>query len=477
MRCDIGFGYGMRKTLHTDPDEGTVAVVPNTDPDCNISCEEVEDGFCEESSEGAENGGLPSYPAYGKSRSSEASPPPSTSALLTGRDRYLSKLDRVIPRRLPYGVRSALDRVIRLYELVYVLVMSGDECEGHKMISRVYMCEKRCETPRVITDACNRLVCRHCGPARVHDNAMRATERYAGWLKVNRKRYRPKHIEVSPPPLNGIVRLVRPGGLAELRRELYDHLRSAGLRAWAVVFHPYRVEDWAKAEFAKAKKGGYQGGLWDYIRERGWDRDVSDLNHTGAIYPSPHFHVFGYGYMEQSDKFYERTGGWVYKNIRTLDTDEDIYKAIRYALSHGGLILKEKGRQANQVLTWGGELSYNRFAADKIVISEFAECPVCGEPQYMVAPMDLDVVVETVDGCAQRVVMRNAGKVRLLYHHPLKLKRTFIRYHNRGDTDRVVWYPCPPHDYVLSIADNQTRLRDIAARAGDPDYSDGGEYG
>jgi transcription elongation factor Elf1 len=82
----------------------------------------------------------------------------------------------------------------------------------------------------------------------------------------------------------------------------------------------------------------------------------------------------GYGFLERSDVFYEKTG-WVYKNKGIRKT---LVGTIHYLLTHCGLgYVGEK--RVFHVVTWWGCIGYNKICIDKeIVTRETIECKKCG---------------------------------------------------------------------------------------------------
>ena len=164
-----------------------------------------------------------------------------------------------------------------------------------------------------------------------------------GLLKSKAKR----HITYSPPQ-NWAIALLKTGirGYNKLIKISNGVITSSGFSG-AVMFHPWRQND--------PKKDNYNPEMDDFV-----------------YYLSPHFHVFGCGFIEKSDTFYKDTGGWTYKNIGLRDAN-GVKNGISYTLTHFGHI------ENKHAVRYIGLFSYNKLVIDKVErFDEVLKCPSCG---------------------------------------------------------------------------------------------------
>jgi hypothetical protein len=194
---------------------------------------------------------------------------------------------------------------------------------------------------------------------------------------------------VSPPQEYAIEALYSPKTYRDFRKRFAKIMESAGVTAGNYVFHPWRLRPWAKRAYARACEQGYTGSEWEWLREH----DLLGPDGS-AIKFSPHFHLFYTGYLKNSKKFSEDTGGWVYKNLEDengvikyqpiggllLQTDP-LERKIHYVLSHVGVLWdrKEKKRPCLNVF-WLGLWSSQKMAKDDTTLEKTAAITPEGVP-------------------------------------------------------------------------------------------------
>ena len=85
-------------------------------------------------------------------------------------------------------------------------------------------------------------------------------------------------------------------------------------------------------------------------------------------YYSPHFHILGFGWINDTAENYKKNG-WLVKNLGQRDST---FATFWYQLSHAGI------KSHNHALTWFGDLSYSKL---KVPDNEEDEdlCPYCNE--------------------------------------------------------------------------------------------------
>ena len=131
-------------------------------------------------------------------------------------------------------------------------------------------------------------------------------------------------------------------------------IASVPKRLWFLPFQELRKE-----AYIQVKESGFIGGscVWHPFRE----------TEDGRWYFSPHFHMFGYGWIQGTKKIYENSG-WVIKNEGIRKT---LHGTAMYQLSHAGIHKKF------HTVTWFGRLSYNNLRCKKMPKKE-DKCPLCG---------------------------------------------------------------------------------------------------
>lgn len=157
----------------------------------------------------------------------------------------------------------------------------------------------------------------------------------------------------SPPQREAIALMQTPGGYRKLVKWLYRTLEAAGVKAFVYGFHPWRVQHWAKQAFKAVKRKGYEGGIWQWLR----DNDLLTPDKDALVF-SPHFHVWGYGYIPCTpDELAEASDGWRYHKTPTsytitprgdvegINSDtgskltrDDLEAQTFYVLSHTGVM-------------------------------------------------------------------------------------------------------------------------------------------
>ena len=171
--------------------------------------------------------------------------------------------------------------------------------------------------------SCYRASCKECylkWIARQADNATKRIETYSE--KCNKK---PIHLILCIPPSQHEM------PVKILRERMSKILKVAKIEGTAVIFHPFRFSH----------------------KRRDW-------------YPSPHFHLVGFG-SERNIKSAFGSYGWFVKN---MGQRESVFQTFCYLLSHCGI------NKDYKTVTWYGSLSYSNLPVDKE--PRITKCPLCG---------------------------------------------------------------------------------------------------
>lgn len=160
---------------------------------------------------------------------------------------------------------------------------------------------------------------------------------------------KPKHVVFSPPDnWNG--------------KDLADYLRLAGLKGGMVIRHPWVFR-------AKNSK--------EVIRWK--DSDInpkSEKKIPSVAIRRLHYHVIGFGFMINSEKFEKISGGWTYWNFGKREK-KDIERTMAYLLTHTGI----RGRK--QTVRWFGFCANNKIEVQYFEKIEPKKCPYCKQEMEM----------------------------------------------------------------------------------------------
>jgi hypothetical protein len=167
-----------------------------------------------------------------------------------------------------------------------------------------------------------------------------------------RPRYRVVHFVLSPWLGIDVSTIVK---FKAMKDKAYLIARESGISGGASVFHPYRLKcsscGSAIPDYSKACPAcGCTVFKWFW---------------------SPHFHVVGFGWLENTGLGYAQHG-WVVKN---LGVRKSVFATFQYLLSHAGV-----SSVGLHTVTWFGRLSYRALAHVPKVGSVLEICPYCGRP-------------------------------------------------------------------------------------------------
>ena len=173
--------------------------------------------------------------------------------------------------------------------------------------------------------SCFRADCEKCCFKWLGRSASKSTKRMKLYEKQSKKIA--KHIIISVP----VWDYYKPK--KELAVKAYQVLKEVKADSGLIIFHPFRYH----------KK-------------------------TDMWYYSPHFHVLGFGWVENVVQTYNKYG-YVIKNLGKRET---VFGTIYYQLSHCGI------KKHNHALTYFGDCSYCKLILPKNE-EELNKCPYCEE--------------------------------------------------------------------------------------------------
>jgi hypothetical protein len=130
-------------------------------------------------------------------------------------------------------------------------------------------------------------------------------------------------------------------------KRFYRHCTSVGINGGLRIFHPYRILGYIKELLRKKGYGVAGRGFWNGVRE-----DALGLGDWRKyVYLAPHDHaiVFPSWIEEHKDSTF------LLKKIDYLATPEDTVRALRYLISHMGLLNEDEDFD-NHPMSFFGEL-------------------------------------------------------------------------------------------------------------------------
>ena len=135
-----------------------------------------------------------------------------------------------------------------------------------------------------------------------------------------------------------------------MRKEVYQILKNLNAQGGLLIVHPFRE-----------------------------DHKQETLSGKTRWYPSVHFHVVGFGWLNYglvAENY--RKSGWIVKDKGIRETN---YGTVRYLLTHAGV------KKGFHTVVWFGKLSYSNLSMPKYE-SEFLNCPYCSEKMKLIVTRD-----------------------------------------------------------------------------------------
>lgn len=230
--------------------------------------------------------------------------------------------------------------------------------------------EHRAESKRPVHWHCHKITCPSCYQAVAMNQARRIEERLvklaiaykAKGVKLGPK---PKHFELSVPPQRITESYLAADGGKAFHAELQQVLASStknGFHAEVAILHAWRKKHLDGSECGRKSCRQQHQMVW-----------------------GPHFHLIGYGYMDDQNTFDQKNPGWHYKQIADKG-ERDIKATAYYLLTHQMVpVLLSSGR-AGKTYRYGGLFQDKRARAVKQPSrTETVPCELCKAPMHKFA--------------------------------------------------------------------------------------------
>lgn len=255
------------------------------------------------------------------------------------------------------------------------------EC-GH--VRTLAVCSNHPEKHRtraIAARTCRDLHCPTCWTYRAAELAETCSDRLWGYWQATRK-HKPRHATFSVPPQKVRDFAVLPDEERDkaLREWGQKMAKLAGFTAGTPIVHQFRIkpqyrdqmQDKARAinyEIDGSQQQRHHENRYTVIPKENWQHYVDF---------SPHVHVIGYGFLKNTEDFYNETGVVyrMHKGGKQMQTKDDVKRAIYYLLSHASPI------EGRHIITYFGGVSYNKMICVEETKREVVErCPDCGAPR------------------------------------------------------------------------------------------------
>lgn len=247
--------------------------------------------------------------------------------------------------------------------------------------------------------SCGKLSCPDCYPDYLKEKAGDITGRFDGYSKAKmqqktvlipgeKREILPRHIvfTVSPGHIADLVARSVVNGyfneslfLDKFRTEYNEILKASGLIGGSSFYHDARLRhpgtgaDGAKAKMMIGREAKTAGALNDTSAAWRMYQYINGRKDWQNYYRfSPHFHMIGFGHLQNIDEFQISFPGWKYHNKGTV---RDAGGLSHYLLSHVALIGNRKA------VTWFGRLSQKALGKEQAGVEyETKTCEICGAP-------------------------------------------------------------------------------------------------
>ncbi|MFX1383124.1 MAG: hypothetical protein ACFFBP_11840 [Promethearchaeota archaeon] len=224
-------------------------------------------------------------------------------------------------------------------------------CENHKI-----------DSLKLMFNHCNKLDCETCFIHASSDRARLLNEQLLEFQREARKHGiktgNVMHVVFSPKKSLALQNMREYSEFLEFRKEeIFPMLKDSGLFA-GIIFTQ----------------------LWSYKCQRcGKEEDTCSCQEQALERKlNPHFHVLGFGYLEDTETFREKHKDWIYVN---LDRRKDAYHSIFYILTNVALWRKTSGKLKPAYQSFG-YLRASKFVLSDIKITFFSDkCPICKKPR------------------------------------------------------------------------------------------------
>lgn len=264
-------------------------------------------------------------------------------------------------------------------------------CEESQNVIGASRCND-CKTIELKIDHCESWNCPICGMRKVRRQAKNIVNRLNGFKTAIGTTANPRHIVVSSHRWDNMT-------LEQITKNV-NNLFQRYLKELSGVYviHMFRIRGWDNVKAAGSltkfqSADNIKRRLREYREMAGknkdnicpsdfWSMIKKDVLGLGGwreyIYVSPHIHIIGWGYLPNSKRLYEETGGvsggFIYKTKEkegrsfdfyqssgSFDFTSDILKTLYYLGGHGAIISLDNERHANRIFRAFGFCSVHKL--------------------------------------------------------------------------------------------------------------------
>jgi len=242
---------------------------------------------------------------------------------------------------------------------------------------------------RLIANTCMRPQCPVCYEKWAGREAHRIDERFRRVPKLNGERRDlaesrtpwgvPIHLVISVPELESVLmdyieigvkkgKFVKINGFTKLKRKMSKIAKRVGFKGGCAIFHPFANDELGEDDEVECQVDP-ESGEFDFTALK--EYFAKQNKNVKLWYIRPHFHLIGYGWIEDTDVEFSRSG-WIAKNLGVRNS---VMSTALYQLSHAGY------REGQHTVSWLGFMSNRLFKSCNPYPPEgfrVQVCPECG---------------------------------------------------------------------------------------------------
>ena len=171
----------------------------------------------------------------------------------------------------------------------------------------------------------------------------------------------------------------------KLTKKAQNIAKKVGFKGGCMIFHPFANDKLDENdEMAESFTVDPLSGEFDVKKLKAYFRKINGeissgdpKNELRLWYIRPHFHLIGYGWIENTQQVYNKTG-YVVKNLKARDS---VFMTALYQLSHAGY------REGQHTVTWIGCMSNRKYCELDPTPELPKTMPVCPECHKELKPV------------------------------------------------------------------------------------------
>ena len=225
-----------------------------------------------------------------------------------------------------------------------------------------------CGEVKKILSHCGKIDCSACFTWSSYERTERIVQKHEALEDQAKKTLikigKPTHFVFSPRKNLALFVVINKKGKEKLDRKFSELLETIGLHSSTILFHLRSIKcKNCKKELKKCNCSESERDLYKAL--------------------NPHFHVFGYGFVDNIKTFKKNNPKWNYFHEGNLETKEDLFRAIFYALSKSSIWRKKEDGKLLKSYRYSGFLlkGLKKIKEESKLIADTCQCK--GKFHYM----------------------------------------------------------------------------------------------